>query len=472
MKVLALLLAIYLIEVNGQFSPFRKIFQKLHEEPPPPVPVFRNNINMNYIEQKLDHFDLNEKRTWQMRYLSNDYYFKPNGPIFIYVGGEWTISEGSLRGGHMFDMAKELNGYMFYTEHRYYGRSHPFAELTTANLKYLHVKQALADLAHFITTMKSTISGLENSKVILVGGSYSATMVTWFSRLYPNLVNGAWASSAPLQAKVDFVEYKEVTGQSIRQVGGDACYIRIENAIKILEEDFANGDLTNVKKYINVCQNFDTNNKLDVWTFFSAISDIFAGVVQTHNSGSIENMCSLILAGNDDIAGLGNFLKAYLGYGSQCVDITYEADVAELKQTKLSDDMMRQWYYQTCNEYGWYQTSGSSDQPFGSSFPVELYTKLCHDVYDMQFSAESIEDNVQQTNIDFGALKPGVNNVYFTHGSLDPWHAMGLLCEGECGTVIPMYAHCKDLASSSSADTEEMSAAKSTIFKLVKKWVE
>lgn len=61
------------------------------------------------------------------RYLSNDYYFKPNGPIFIYVGGEWTISEGSLRGGHMFDMAKELNGYMFYTEHRYYGRSHPFA---------------------------------------------------------------------------------------------------------------------------------------------------------------------------------------------------------------------------------------------------------------------------------------------------------------------------------------------------------
>lgn len=66
MKVLALLLAIYLIEVNGQFSPFRKIFQKLHEEPPPPVPVFRNNINMNYIEQKLDHFDPNEKRTWQM----------------------------------------------------------------------------------------------------------------------------------------------------------------------------------------------------------------------------------------------------------------------------------------------------------------------------------------------------------------------------------------------------------------------
>lgn len=50
-------------------------------------------------------------------------------------------------------------------------------------------------------------------------------------------------------------------------------------------------------------------------------------------------MCSLILAGNDDIAGLGNFLKAYLGYGSQCVDITYEADVAELKQTKLSNDM-------------------------------------------------------------------------------------------------------------------------------------
>lgn len=41
------------------------------------------------------------------------------------VGAEWTIDEGWLQSGAMFDMAQEHGGYMFYTEHRYYGKSIP-----------------------------------------------------------------------------------------------------------------------------------------------------------------------------------------------------------------------------------------------------------------------------------------------------------------------------------------------------------
>lgn len=80
-----------------------------------------------------------------------------------------------------------------------------FSDLSNENIQYLHVKQALADLAHFITTQKATYEGLSDSKVIIVGGSYSATMVTWFKKTYPDLVVGGWASSAPLFAKMNFV---------------------------------------------------------------------------------------------------------------------------------------------------------------------------------------------------------------------------------------------------------------------------
>lgn len=59
------------------------------------------------------------------RYISNDQFFREDGPIFIYLGGEWTISQSSLMRGQMFDMASEHNGYMFYTEHRFYGESFP-----------------------------------------------------------------------------------------------------------------------------------------------------------------------------------------------------------------------------------------------------------------------------------------------------------------------------------------------------------
>jgi pimeloyl-ACP methyl ester carboxylesterase len=68
----------------------------------------------------------------------------------------------------------------------------------------LHIDQAIEDLAHFIRYKKASIDGASNSGVIMVGGSYSATMVSWFSQRYPDLVNGVWSSSAPLLAKLDF----------------------------------------------------------------------------------------------------------------------------------------------------------------------------------------------------------------------------------------------------------------------------
>lgn len=103
------------------------IWSRLHREPPPPPPrsVSINAVTTNFFDVRLDHFNAQDTRTWKMRYMANDQFYQPGGPIFIFVGGEWTITEGWLQNGHMYDMAEENNGYMFYTEHRYYGESHP-----------------------------------------------------------------------------------------------------------------------------------------------------------------------------------------------------------------------------------------------------------------------------------------------------------------------------------------------------------
>ncbi|XP_036317876.1 putative serine protease K12H4.7, partial [Rhagoletis pomonella] len=163
------------------------------------------------------------------RYVSNDEFYQEGAPLFIFVGGETESTPALVTAGHLYDLAKEHNGHLFRTEHRYYGQSRPTNNLDNENIKYLHVRQAIADLAHFIGEMRATIPGATESKVILAGGSYSATLATWFKKLYPELVTGVWASSAPLLAKVNFVEYKVITGESIRLVGGEACYNRIEN---------------------------------------------------------------------------------------------------------------------------------------------------------------------------------------------------------------------------------------------------
>lgn len=81
--------------------------------------------------------------------------------------------------------------------------------MSTENLKYLSADQALEDLAFFIVSMKLEMTELADSKVVVVGGSYSATLATWARLKYPHLVDVAWASSAPLRAVADFYGNKK-----------------------------------------------------------------------------------------------------------------------------------------------------------------------------------------------------------------------------------------------------------------------
>ena len=308
------------------------------------------------------------------------------------VGGEWTIDEDTLKYGHTYDMMRQLNGTMYYTEHRYYGASHPTPDLTMDNLRYLNVDQALADLAHFIVTIKETTPELRNSGVILVGGSYSATMVTWFMQKYPHLANGAWSSSAPLEAKVDFVEYIETVSEALELVGGEACTRRIRNAIEELEQLAADGNTARIEEVFHLCHPLDLDHKLDTMSFFQDVGGSFSGIVQYHSeySQDIQSQCNLLL--NNSVS---NDLEAFAKWwwyptdpteGDQCYDHRYFNFVYFFNGTEWNDlgalFEIRQWLYQTCAEFGWYQTSGSDDILFGSGFPVDLSLQWCHDFYD------------------------------------------------------------------------------------------
>lgn len=106
-----------------KFNP--RWLQTANREPPPPqVPVPRLILE-RWFNTKLDHFSETDESRWNMRYFSNDAHYVNGGPLFIFVGGEWEISYQWVLAGHFYDMAKDLNGLLFYTEHRYYGASHP-----------------------------------------------------------------------------------------------------------------------------------------------------------------------------------------------------------------------------------------------------------------------------------------------------------------------------------------------------------
>ncbi|XP_055294890.1 thymus-specific serine protease-like [Sitodiplosis mosellana] len=163
-----------------------------------------------------------------------------------------------------------------------------------------------------------------------------------------------------------------------------------------------------------------------------------------------------------------------LSSSEMCVSITYEHEVEVLKNSTLPS-AARPWYYQTCAEYGWYQTTDFKNQPFVSKSPLKNYLSLCQDVFGDAFGVSLVGSNVNHTNVMYGGLDPAVTNVYFTYGSLDPWHPMDILKDlnkNSPGTVIPGISHCQDTASiKTEKDSEQLIASKVKLQSLVKKWL-
>lgn len=77
------------------------------------------------------------------------------------------------------------------------------SDYSVENFKYHTTDQALEDIATFITHQKS-LEQFRDSKVVVVGGSYSAMLATWMRVKYPHLVHIAYSSSAPVEAIVDY----------------------------------------------------------------------------------------------------------------------------------------------------------------------------------------------------------------------------------------------------------------------------
>ncbi|SPP83761.1 thymus-specific serine protease [Drosophila guanche] len=460
-------------EAEPEPNAFVQSVRELHRGPP--VQQTRNiaNVETRWFTLKLDNFNAANNATWKDRVLINEDHFTAGSPIFIYLGGEWEIEPSSITSGLWVDIAKEHNGSLIYTEHRFFGKSFPITPLSTKNLKYQSVQQALADVVNIIKILKQE-DKYKDSKVLVSGCSYSASMATWIRKLYPDVILGSWASSAPLLAKVDFAAYMEVVGQSFKQLGGQYCYDLINNATSYYQKLFESGRGAKAKKELNLCASFNAKSEHDRWQIFSTIANVFAGLAQYQKPGNYDlpRYCSVLRSFSDDDAeALSLFVQWQLGY-PKCVSVSYQGTINYYKWAKnnYEDDTGLPWIYQTCSEFGWYQSSGSPNQPFGSSFPATLYTDTCHDAFSPNYTLNHIEANTAATNAEFRGIDIDVNNVYWTQGGLDPWSKVGA-GEAQGATIIPQASHCSDLGSISLNDSPVLMASKLKLKQLVKDWL-
>ncbi|KAL0206422.1 hypothetical protein P9112_001729 [Eukaryota sp. TZLM1-RC] len=420
-----------------------------------------NAENWLLFEQRLDHFSGQEEATWMQRYCYNlAKGFKNGQPIFVYIGGESRMRDNTCDNGYIPELAKKLQGAVFALEHRFYGESYPLPDLTTESLEYLSSKQALFDLAYFTQNIKNKFP---DSPVIIVGGSYPGNLAAWSRQMFPHLYAGAWSSSAPVLAKEDFYEYD----MQVRNSLSLGCQINVGLATGKIEKLLDNPETARLIK-----RRFRAENISDNIEFLYVLADATAFAVQYNY---ITAMCNRLESAHDVVEGFQDFFEWLMDF----LDTTpYEWTTSSHTDTKKdTHGNVRQWMYQSCNEFGYWQIANPENPMRSKQIDVGYHRRLCKKL----FNKGHFIPDINGTNTYYGGLGYGGYNTAFANGSLDPWKHLGIRPERltpqmenrHCGAVeIEKEAHCADLHASSSNDSEALKKGREFMVEHVMKFLD
>lgn len=137
--------------------------------------------------QPVDHTNASLGTFEQFYYYSSKFYAGPGSPVVFFTPGEVAaegyqvyLSTNTTPGV----IAQQLGAAAVVVEHRYWGESSPFADLTTESLKYLTLNQSIADFINFAENVElpfDTDGSSVASKApwIFSGGSYSGALAAW-----------------------------------------------------------------------------------------------------------------------------------------------------------------------------------------------------------------------------------------------------------------------------------------------------
>lgn len=135
------------------------------------------------------------------------------------------------------------------------------------------------------------------------------------------------------------------------------------------------------------------SNPLDIANLYEGIAGDFAGVVQYNKDNrdgsrvTIDDLCDLMTNQTigPPVTRLAAVNKLILQDTNQtCFDYKYDKMVKQMKNVSWDAETAeggRQWTYQTCTEFGFYQTSDNESLVFGDKFPAEFFVRQCADIY-------------------------------------------------------------------------------------------
>jgi hypothetical protein len=139
---------------------------------------------------------------------------------------------------------------------------------------------------------------------------------------------------------------------------------------------------------------------------------------------NVEKICKKLIddTSNNAIDKLSNLAKSQ--NGGECTTVDWERQIQMLKSLAATAGGTRSWLYQTCNEFGFYQTCDiESDCPYALGLhPVDQDLEMCERV----FNKTDVEDNVAKSNDFYGGWNIQSKRIMFVNGNVDPWSTLAV----------------------------------------------
>ncbi|XP_038641900.1 thymus-specific serine protease [Scyliorhinus canicula] len=432
--------------------------------------------------QPLDHFNRRNNGTFKQRYWVNaELWEHQRGPVFLFIGGEGALTPYSVLAGEHVDLARKYRALLVSLEHRYYGASINPDGLSDQNIQFLSSQQGLADLATFHEFIKQQYALTGKHRWICFGGSYPGSLSAWFRMKFPHLVFAAVASSAPVRAQLDFTGYNEVVSRSLSNpvVGGSLkCRTAVAQAFSRLDRILARGNTSGLEADFRSCQKL--NGSGDRGEFAGNLADIVMGTVQynAEEPGSdIANLCRIMT--NQSLGSTYRRLtvlnKKYMDVmGLPCVDNSHRNVLEQLRSTEVKPFGvgLRQWYYQTCAEFGYYQTCEDKGCPLSRWLTLRSQVAICVQVFGID--PGNVQGAVNFTNDYYGADHPASSRVIFVNGDIDPWHALSVLknqSRSEVALIINGTAHCANMNPEEEGDPPSLRQARQKVDDQIGTWL-
>uniref|UniRef100_A0A671SXE4 Thymus-specific serine protease n=1 Tax=Sinocyclocheilus anshuiensis TaxID=1608454 RepID=A0A671SXE4_9TELE len=388
------------------------------------------------IHQPLNHFDRKDDKTFPQVQITD---------MILHLHSSLNV----ISPGWHKNKKYRYGALLVALEHRFYGQSINPDGLETENLRDLSSQQAdIYDTCCFISSIS-----------------------------FPHLIYGAVASSAPVQAQLDFSSYNRVVGCSLMNeaVGGSKkCVAEVKGVFAAVEAALLTGNEVEVGKDFGCCETpFKPEDKMEL---LQSLADIFMGTVQYNEEGvafSIAELCDIMTNKSEQnkqkeeayerlvkLAAV-TFLNLILSK-VPCLDVSHEKLVLELRNTTATSSY-RQWFYQTCTEFGFYQTCEDTSCPFSRMSTIQSQTELCSQIFDIP--QEHLPVHIDFTNQYYGGNRPQTQRVLYVNGNIDPWTELSVvwndtMVDNDRVILIDGTAHCMDMNSDKSMDKPALHQAR------------